>query len=92
MSWVDDLPELTFVDVDVEKIDLGVVATVEKFLGRKLERADPLRIYLRGIEDVIIQQRKLIDEIAKMNLLAYAKGICLERFGDAFGVTRRRRR
>ena len=85
---LNELPQLTFAAADPEQIALDVVAKVEELLGRKLERADPLRIYLRGIEAIIIQQRLLIDEVAKMNLLAYSKGEFLDRLGDLVGCER----
>lgn len=78
-----DLPELTFAAADPQAVDIEVVATVEALLGRKLERADPLRIFLRGVEAVIIQQRLLIDQAAKQNLLSYATGDVLDHMGIA---------
>ena len=83
-----DLPAITFAQADAEQIDIEVVATVEKILGRKLERADPLRLFLRGVELVIMQQRLLIDQVAKQNLLAFSTGEYLDRLGDLVGCER----
>lgn len=83
-----DLPAITFATADPEQIDIEVVATVEKLLGRKLERADPLRIFLRAVELVVMQQRLLIDQVAKQNLLAFATGEYLDRLGDLVGCER----
>lgn len=83
-----DLPELTFATADPEEMALEIVGTVEELLQRKLERADPLRLFLRGVEAIIIQQRLLINELAKQNLLAYATGINLEHLGVLVGVER----
>lgn len=83
-----DVSPITFAAADPETIDVEVVATVEKLLGRKLERADPLRIFLRAVELLLIQQRLLIDHVAKQNLLAFAEGEFLERLGDLVGVER----
>lgn len=69
-----NLPDITFAESDPEAVDLQILTTVEALLGRKLARADPLRLFLRGIEALMIQQRILIDECAKQGLLAYATG------------------
>ena len=82
------LPSLTFADADIDELDLQVTSTVEELLGRKLARADPLRLFLRGVEAVIQQQRLLIDQCAKMNLLAYSTGDYLDHLGALVGVER----
>lgn len=82
------LPGLTFADADIDAIDLEITSTVEELLGRKLARADPLRLFLRGIEQVMQQQRLLIDQCAKMNLLAYSSGSYLDHIGALVGVER----
>ena len=71
---IKDISPINFATADPETIDIEVVSTVENLLGRKLERADPLRIFLRGIELLLMQQRLLIDQVAKQNLLAFATG------------------
>lgn len=83
-----ELPALTFARADPTELDASIVSTVESILGRTLARADPLRIFLRGIELVILQQRLLIDECAKQNLLAYATGSNLEHLGALVGLER----
>lgn len=83
-----EYPGLKFADYDAEEIDASLTASVEEELGRTLARADPLRLFLRGIEYVILQQRVLIDECAKQNLLAYATGDNLEHLGALVGVER----
>lgn len=83
-----DLPAINFATADPQEMAVEVVATVENLLGRKLERADPLRIFLRGIEAKIIQQRLLIDETAKQNLLAYSAGNNLDHLGALVGCER----
>lgn len=83
-----NLPDITFARGDPQEIDIAVVATVEQLLGRKLERADPLRIFLRGVELLILQLRLLIDEVGKQNLLYYAKGTNLDHIGNLTGCER----
>ena len=60
---------IEFVKTDIEELDLEIVSTVEELLGRKLGRADPLRIFLRGIELILIQTRELINFVGNQNLL-----------------------
>ena len=83
-----EMPSLTFARADPEELDAEVCATVAEVLGRTPARADPLRLFLRGVETVILQTRLLIDECAKQNLLAYATGDNLEHLGALVGVER----
>lgn len=85
---LNELPAITFATADPQEMAIEVVSTVEKLLGRKLERADPLRLFLRGVEAIIIQQRLLIDETAKQNLLAYSTGDNLDHLGALVGCER----
>lgn len=85
---LSELPEINFATADPQQMAVEVVGTVEKLLGRTLERADPLRIFLRGVEAIIIQQRLLIDQTAKMNLLSYATGDYLDHLGALVGCER----
>lgn len=85
---LSELPEITFATADPAAMDLEIVGAVEALLGRKLERADPLRLFLRGVEAIIIQQRLLIDETARQNLLAFATKGNLDHLGVLVGVER----
>jgi len=82
------LPSLTFADADPATVEENILTTVEALLGRKLARADPLRLFLNGIEAVMVQQRLLIDEAAKQGLLAYATGDNLDHIGVLVGTER----
>ena len=83
-----DLPELSFAERSPELIESNIVKTVEGLLSRKIARADPLRLFLCGVEAIIVQQRELIDQTAKMNLLAYATGDNLDHIGALVGTER----
>ena len=83
-----DLPRLSFAERAPALIESNLVKTVEGLLERKLARADPLRLVLLGVEATIIQQRELIDQTAKMNLLAYATGDNLDHIGALVGTER----
>lgn len=83
-----NLPGITFAESDPEAVDLQIITTVEALIGRKLARADPLRLFLRGIEALMVQQRILIDECAKQGLLAYATEDNLDHLGVLVGTDR----
>ncbi len=82
------LPDLTFAQRDPAEIDNSIITIVEGLLERTLARADPLRLFLQGVEAIIIQQREVIDYAAKMNLLAYASGDYLDHLGALVGTVR----
>ena len=83
-----DLAKLTFVDADPQEMEIHILTTGEGLLKRKLARADPLRLFLLSVEALLIQQRLLFDQMAKMNLLAYAKGDYLDHIGILVGANR----
>ena len=81
-------PEINFATADAQTLLQGAIKIVEKSLGRSISRADPIRLLLDAFIAIILQQRLLIDESAKMNLLAFSKGEYLDRLGDLTGTTR----
>ena len=84
----NELTEINFVDTDILPIYGAAKKLVEEELGRTLARGDPLNLYLKTLLSVIIQQRELINTLAKENLLAYASGENLEHFGILVGCER----
>lgn len=85
---LNELTSIDFATADPIELETNALAVVEGLLGRKLERADPLRIFIKALIAVIMQQRLLIDQTAKMNLLAYATGDYLEHLGALVGCER----
>lgn len=85
---LEDLPELTFADADIDSLLDNALEIVRGLLKREISRADPLMLFIKSFLAVIVQQRLLIDELAKANLLAYAKGVNLEHLGVLVGVDR----
>lgn len=83
-----NLEELKFVDANPEEMEIHILETAERLLKRKLARADPLRLFLLAIEALQIQQSILFDKMAKMNVLAYAKGGYLDHIGALVGTER----
>ena len=83
-----NLENLKFVDANPEEMEIHILETAERLLKRKLARADPLRLFLLAIEALQIQQSLLFDKMAKMNVLAYAKGGYLDHIGALVGTER----
>lgn len=77
-----ELPDIKFVEDDAEKVFGEMVTVFQSFTGRILNRADPEMLALRAFAQIIIQQRVLINKVAKGELLRYAKGIVLDYLGE----------
>lgn len=76
-----DLPDIQFVPVEPEEIKNGIITVYEAISGKKLFPGDPIRLFLLAQADIIIQQRMLLNDAAKMNLLRYARGDYLDHLG-----------
>ena len=83
-----DLPKLTFADADVDTLLDNALVIVRGLLKREISRADPLMLFIKSFLAIIVQQRLLIDTLAKQNLLAYSTGDALEHLGVLVGVER----
>lgn len=83
-----DLPEVNFVETDVAELIEGAKKILEAELGRELSRGDPLLLTLKTFLSVIIQQREIINDLARQNLLAYARDNALDHIGVLVGCER----
>lgn len=83
-----DLPKVSFVETDPEKIKAEIICRYETAAGRTLAVADPIRIFLLSVADEIIQQRSLINFAAQNNLISYATGEYLDALGNYLLVKR----
>lgn len=83
-----NLKDVDFVDIDVKKLEHEATAELERRLGKEIYPASPERIMLLTLLDYIIQDRELINDTGKMNLLAYARGDFLDHIGAFFDETR----
>lgn len=81
MSDLFNLPDIEFVGTDPEEIRNSIITVYEAISGRRLFPGDPVRLFLQAMADVIIQQRVLINDTAKQNLLRYARGDMLDHLG-----------
>lgn len=77
-------PEISFVDTDTETLVNELIQSYEMFTGRKLYPADPARLFILWIADIIIQERVNIDFSAKQNLPRYAEGEYLDSVAEIF--------
>ncbi len=83
-----DLPEIQFVAEEAADIQRNVIAIYEGLTGRTLQPADPVRLFLSSLAVLIVQQRVLINQTAKGNLLRYASGVLLDHMGAFQGSER----
>jgi len=82
------LPELNFLEVDIDRLTADCQKLVEAELGRKLKRADPILLMLKSMLAIIAQQRVIVNQLAKENLLAYARKLTLDKIGELVGCSR----
>ncbi|MGN7760448.1 baseplate assembly protein [Paenibacillus sp. 22594] len=83
-----DLPEIQFTVEDAADIQQNVITVYEGLTGRTLQPADPVRLFLSSLATIIVQQRVLINQTAKGNLLRYASGPLLDHMGTFQGSER----
>lgn len=85
-----ELPEVNFVDLDVENMLENIVKDYEDAYFKqtseriKLYPGDPMRVFLYTQALREYQLRCIIDRAAKMNLLAYAEDEYLDHIGEPF--------
>lgn len=80
--------KIKFTDANTEEIIYTLKKLIEEELCRELKPADPLYLFIRALSAIIIQQRLIIDQTGKMNLLAYATGDYLDHLGVLVGCER----
>ena len=81
---VRQYPNISFVDTDTEALTNSLIRAFERFAGRTLYPADPVRLFILWIADIIIQERVNIDFSAKQNLPRYAEGEYLDSIAELF--------
>ena len=77
-------PEVTFVETDTEEIKTALVQGYEAITGRKLYPADPMRLFILWVADIIVQERALINWSARQNVPRYAEGEYLDSLAELF--------
>lgn len=81
---VRQYPNISFVDTDTEALTNSLIRAFERFAGRTLYPADPVRLFILWIADIIIQERVNIDFSAKQNFPRYAEGEYLDSLAELF--------
>jgi len=82
-------PDINFVDTNTETLVNNLVMSYEAFTGRTLYPADPARLFILWIADIIMQERVIINESAKQNVPRYAEGDYLDSLAEIFKDTER---
>jgi phage-related baseplate assembly protein len=77
-------PDINFVDTNTETLKNSLITAYELITGRTLYPADPARIFILWVADVIAQERVLINESAKQNVPRYAENEYLDSLAEIF--------
>ena len=81
---VREYPDIHFVDTDTNTVVNALIQSYEAFTGRTLYPADPARLFLLWVADIIIQERVNIDFSARQNVPRYAEGEYLDSLAELF--------
>jgi phage-related baseplate assembly protein len=79
-----EFPSISFVDDDTQKLVNELISGYEHFTKTRLYPADPRRLFILWIADIMIQARINIDEAAKRNVLRFADGADLDSLAELF--------
>jgi len=77
-------PDISFVDTNAENLTNKLIQSYEKITNRKLYPADPTRLFILWMADIIIQERVITDESAKQNVPRYAENEYLDSLAEIF--------
>ena len=86
---IREYPDIHFVDTDTDTLVNALIQSYETFTGRTLYPADPARLFILWVADIIIQERVNIDFSARQNVLRYAEGEYLDSLAELFKDTYR---
>lgn len=81
---VRSYPNIAFVETDTDKLVNTLIQSYETFTGRTLYPADPARLFILWLANIIVQERVNIDFSAKQNLPRYAEGEYLDSLAELF--------
>ena len=76
-----ELPDINFVDVDVDRSKDELTKSLGKSLGKDIYPGSPERILGLTLLANIIQQEMLTNDVGKQNLLQFAEGDYLDALG-----------
>jgi phage-related baseplate assembly protein len=75
------IKDINFCTTDTTAIRDSIIEIYQAISGRSLGLADPIRLFLYSVADIIVQQRVIINNGLKQNLLYYATGDNLDHLG-----------
>lgn len=81
---VREYPDIHFVDTDTNTVVNALIQSYEAFTGRTLYPADPARLFILWVADIIIQEQVNIDFSARQNVPRYAEGEYLDSLAELF--------
>lgn len=81
---VREYPDIHFVDTDTNTVVNALIQSYEAFTGRTLYPADPARLFILWVADIIIQERVNVDFSARQNVPRYAEGEYLDSLAELF--------
>jgi phage-related baseplate assembly protein len=81
---VREYSDIHFVDTDTNTVVNALIQSYEAFTGRTLYPADPARLFILWVADIIIQERVNIDFSARQNVPRYAEGEYLDSLAELF--------
>ncbi len=81
---VREYPDIHFVDTDTNTVVNALIQSYEAFTRRTLYPADPARLFILWVADIIIQERVNIDFSARQNVPRYAEGEYLDSLAELF--------
>lgn len=82
------MSEIKFIDDDPQVTIQNILKAHEAIVGRQLYPADPERLFILALCEVIVQQKYLINEAARQGFLRYATGEVLDAKGEGYDVSR----
>ena len=82
------MADISFCETDTETVEQAVITTYQGLTGTTLYPGNPVRLFLEALAAVIAQQRVLIDQAGKSNLVKYAAGGYLDAIGEMTDTTR----
>ncbi len=85
---ISDLPNISFIETNVNIIYNKIKTNFETALGRHLYPGDPLLILIETFATLYTQQASMLEYSAKQNLVKYADDGYIENLGALVGVSR----
>lgn len=83
-------PNIQYVDTDTKELVNLLIQGYENIAKKRLYPADPLRLFILWVADIMVQQRVLIDYSAKQNIPRFAEGKYLDNLVEFLNDTIKR--